>query len=38
MRFINWAESFKEHPTCEDILDKVRKTENFYWIFLGSVH
>ena len=34
MRLFNWAESFKEQPTCEDILKKVRKTEILYWIFL----
>ena len=33
MRFFNWAEAFKETPTCEDILKKVRKTEITYWIF-----
>ena len=33
MRF-NWAKSFKEQPTCEDILKKVKKTEIKYWIFL----
>jgi hypothetical protein len=34
MRFFNWAESFKETPTCEDILKKVRMIEIAYWIFL----
>lgn len=34
MRFINWAESFKEQPTCDDILKRVRKTEITYWIFI----
>lgn len=34
MRLFNWAESFKEQPTCEDILKRVRKTEIKYWIFL----
>ena len=34
MRFFNWAESFKENPTCEDVLNKVRKMEVIYWIFL----
>jgi len=34
MRFFNWAESFKETPTCEDILKKVRTIEIMYWIFL----
>ena len=34
MRFFNWAESFKEQPTCEDILKKVRKTEILYWVFI----
>jgi len=33
MKFINWAENFKEKPTCDDILKKVRKTEITYWIF-----
>ncbi len=35
MRLFNWAESFKETPTCDDILKKVRKTEITYWIFLS---
>ena len=34
MRLFNWAESFKEQPTCGDILKKVRKAEIKYWIFL----
>ena len=34
MRFFNWAETFKETPTCDDILKKVRKTEILYWIYL----
>lgn len=34
MRFFNWAESFKEQPTCEDILKRVTKAEIKYWIFL----
>ncbi len=34
MRFFNWAQIFKETPTLEDILKKVRKTEITYWIFL----
>ena len=34
MRFFNWAESFKETPTCEDILKKVRNIEIQYWIYL----
>ena len=34
MRFFNWAENFKEQPTCEDILKRVKKTEIKYWIFL----
>ncbi len=33
MRCFNWAQSFKETPTCDDILKKVRKTEITYWIF-----
>ncbi|MHC4331418.1 MAG: hypothetical protein ACYSWW_25210 [Planctomycetota bacterium] len=28
----NWAKSFEEQPTCEDILNKVRKIEMQYWI------
>ena len=35
MRLFNWAESFKEQPTCEDILKRVTKTEIMYWIFLS---
>jgi len=34
MRFFKWAESFKETPTCEDILKKVQTMEILYWIFL----
>lgn len=34
MRFFNWAEAFKETPTCDDILARVRRTEITYWIFL----
>ena len=34
MRFFNWAEGFKENPTCEDILKRVRKAEIQYWIYL----
>ena len=34
MRFFNWAERFKQTPTCDDILKRVRKTEILYWIFL----
>ena len=34
MRFFNWAESFKEQPTCEDILKKIQKIEIIYWISL----
>ena len=34
MRFFNWAKAFKEQPTCEDVLKKVRKTEITYWIWL----
>ncbi len=34
MKYFNWAESFKETPTCEDILSKVQKTEMAYWIWL----
>lgn len=35
MKFFNWAEGFKEQPTCEDVLKKVRKTEITYWIWLA---
>ena len=34
MRYFNWAESFKENPTCEDILKKIKKIEISYWVFL----
>jgi len=34
MRLFNWAEKFKETPTCDDILKRVRKTEILYWICL----
>ena len=34
MRFFNWSEGFKEQPTCEDVLKKVRKTEITYWIWI----
>jgi hypothetical protein len=34
MRLFNWAEAFKEQPTCEDILKKVSRTEIYYWIFV----
>ena len=34
MRFTNWAQTFKEKPTCEDIPGKVQKTEILYWIWL----
>lgn len=34
MRLFNWAESFKETPTCDDILKRVRRTEIQYWIWL----
>ncbi len=34
MILFNWAERFKEQPTCENILKKVRKTEILYWVFL----
>jgi len=38
MRFFNLAKIFKEQPTCEDILKKVRNTEILYWIcFLVSL-
>ena len=32
--FFNWAQKFKETPTCDDILKRVRKTEILYWISL----
>ena len=32
MASFNWAKSFEEQPTCEDILNKVRKIEMQYWI------
>ena len=31
----NWAKSFEEQPTCEDILNKVSKIEMQYWIGLA---
>jgi hypothetical protein len=34
MRIFNWAESFKEQPTCDDILNKVQRIERIYWIWL----
>ncbi len=34
MSFFNWAERFKETPTCDDILKRVRKTEILYWFWL----
>ena len=34
MRIFNWAEAFKETPTCDDILNKVNKIERIYWIWL----
>ncbi len=34
MRFFNWAESFREQPTCENILKKIQTIEMLYWIFL----
>ncbi len=34
MRLFNWAEAFKETPTCDDILKRVHKTEICYWIIL----
>ncbi|MHC5061675.1 MAG: hypothetical protein ACYTFK_11405 [Planctomycetota bacterium] len=34
MRIFNWAERFKEQPTCDDVLKKVRKTETVYWIYV----
>jgi predicted membrane channel-forming protein YqfA (hemolysin III family) len=34
MRIFNWAEAFKETPTCDDILKRVRKVEIQYWIYL----
>ena len=46
MRLFNWAKSFEETPTCDDILKRVRKTEIIYWVFgllsaaivLGGIH
>ena len=35
MRFFNWAESFEEHSTCEEIPKKIQKIEILYWIFLS---
>jgi uncharacterized membrane protein len=35
MRLFNWAETFKENPTCEDVIKKVRNTEITYWIFMA---
>ena len=34
MKFFNWAERFKETPTCDDVLKRVRKVEINYWIYL----
>ena len=34
MKLFNWAESFEENPTCEDILKKIQKIERIYWIWL----
>ncbi len=34
MRIFNLAQTFKESPTCEDILKKVRKTEIIYWVYI----
>ena len=33
LKFVNWAQAFKETPTCDDILKRVRKTEITYWVF-----
>lgn len=33
MRIFDWAKTFEETPTCDDILKKVRKTEIAYWVF-----
>ena len=30
----NWVESFKEQPTCDDILNKIRKIEKVYWMLI----
>ena len=32
MAQFDWAKEFEEQPTCEDILNKVRKIEMRYWI------
>ena len=34
LKFVNWAQAFKETPTCDDILKRVRTVEIYYWIFL----
>ena len=38
MKIFNWAnileEEFKKPLTCEDILNKIRKIERTYWIWL----
>ena len=34
MRLFNWAEAFKEQPTCKNILKKVKTIEIIYWICL----
>ncbi len=34
MKLFNWAATFEEQKTCEDILGRVRKTEVMYWIYL----
>jgi divalent metal cation (Fe/Co/Zn/Cd) transporter len=34
MRFFNWAEGFIEHPTLDDISERVQKLERIYWIWL----
>ena len=34
MRIFNWAQIFKDTPTLEDILKKVRKVEITYWIYV----
>jgi len=35
MRFFNWAESFRETRTLEDIPAKVQKLETQYWLWMA---
>ena len=34
MRLFNWARSFEETRTCDDIPKRVRKVEITYWVFI----